>query len=339
MLQVIKLVIGGDDECGLAYLPLEENLKKEELDSFQELKTKWESLKWGYTETAEVSLISLYTKAEIEEQNRQLELFPEYPKTELVNMGELGLTNEYDFVECEETEVICFKDLAIFGNLYTRPYEKEPQDWYYMNYWALDCRRGYIYSRDYAYFDCEECNRTICQQNPSNGWFIQYRELDADGCERICLKCYEKEILTNGMNKKILEEKSLSGLFGIQGDAQEKGFKIVEGFENFKIVGDIPQAMLDKVKELDEQGHIVIVELESMAIGGFEGYVTLHSKKPPTNQEVWDNGEDLGYTGCSRGIADYTYELNGVLYVVKTDEAAQVINPTAKAEYYEKDTE
>jgi hypothetical protein len=301
MIQVIRLQVGNDwYEEGGAIVPLKANLEKGRyvtgegvvpFENFAELKAHWEAQQWGYSETAEVFLAEVYTRAEIVELEKQQELFPEQPRADYFCVEDIEIENEEDIVECAETEVMLFKDLAVEGHLYSTPWSKEPNKNYYLNDWALDCEIGTIYSKDFAYFDCNDCNRTICEQDPSNGWNVQYRVIDPEEYERVCTKCYEHHILNFGMNEMICEHKQLSGLFGIQAISQEYGFKIVEPFDNYHI-GDA-ELLIAKAKELDAIGHIIIVQFDRMAIGGIEGYVTMFSKYAPTNEEIFDNGVEI----------------------------------------------
>ena len=43
-----------------------------------------------------------------------------------------------------------------------------------------DCEVAYLYEDDFAYFTCHRCEREICEQNPRNGWHIQYRDYDGE---------------------------------------------------------------------------------------------------------------------------------------------------------------
>lgn len=71
--------------------------------------------------------------------------------------------------------------------------------------------------RDFRYFTCNICDRKICEQNPRNGWHIQYRVLDN---EQVCLQCYEKHIIENGIDRQKFEEGRLPGMF-FSGDNHE----------------------------------------------------------------------------------------------------------------------
>lgn len=108
-------------------------------------------------------------------------------------------------VECEETELTLFQALSVEKEAYSTPWSANPQTLHFGHWHWMDCYMGQVYSKDFAYFDCVECNRTICQQDPSCGWTTQYRDphyLDessgrlvcSDGEGYICTKCVENQI-------------------------------------------------------------------------------------------------------------------------------------------------
>ena len=152
---------------------------------------------------------------------------------------------------------------------------------------GLGIKRGYPYGdcldllsdtgyADFRYFECVDCGRMVCEQNPCNGWHSQYRDTEEG---QICLKCYETAILRDGVDREALESGKLPGMFFSRGnsEATEAGFAVVEGFEDV-FIGD-PQPTIDKALSLIDAGNKVVIAYESMAIGGLEGYVTLLAKK------------------------------------------------------------
>lgn len=133
---------------------------------------------------------------------------------------------------------------------------------------------------DFRYFECVECQRMICEQNPRNGWHTQYRYWGEDGDgEQICLRCYEKEVLENGIPREKFENEQLPGMF-FSGDNSEP---LDAGYEKegTYFVGDATPVCA-KALELIDSGHKVVVGYESMAIGGLEGTVSLFYKKEET---------------------------------------------------------
>ena len=132
---------------------------------------------------------------------------------------------------------------------------------------------------DFRYFDCVECGRTICEQNPANGWHSQVRYDECD--EPICLRCYEQEILANGVPAEKFEKGALSGMFFSYGNKElaEAGYELIPEVDDRHIAcqSDSRQVCDIALAEI-AKGHKVIVAYESMAIGGLEGYVSLFSK-------------------------------------------------------------
>jgi hypothetical protein len=159
--------------------------------------------------------------------------------------------------------------------VYYRPFDEESHILYFCSEECLDRMTDSSWS-DFRYFWCNECNRWVCEQNPSNGWHGQYRELD---CELVCLKCYEEIILNNGISREKFEEGKLHGMFlsTDNSEAREAGFKEVDGFVDYRVGDEKP--VCDKAMSLIDDGYKVIVAYESMAIGGLEGYITLMVKK------------------------------------------------------------
>ena len=123
---------------------------------------------------------------------------------------------------------------------------------------------------DFRYFTCPDCDRTICEQNPANGWHIQYRRVDD---EQICLRCFEKTILANGIPREDFEAGKLTGMFFSTGNSEplEAGYQVVEGFDDKRIASEQgAQIVCHKALELIDLGYKVVVGYESMAIGGLE---------------------------------------------------------------------
>jgi hypothetical protein len=184
--------------------------------------------------------------------------------------------------ECEECENRIHIDLEGYPvnadnfaiELHGSPFDGKSRTAYYCSEECLDRMTDTSWS-DFRYFDCPCCDRMICEQNPSNGYHTQYRIYQN---EQICLKCYEKIILENGVDREEFEEGRLPGMFLSSGneEAISAGYKEVEGFVDYR-VGD-GQPICDKALALIDEGCKVILAYESMAIGGLEGYVTLLAK-------------------------------------------------------------
>ena len=82
---------------------------------------------------------------------------------------------------------------------YDTPWDEEPETKYFC---SDDCGDSNMYEEPWAYFHCGVREREICEQNPMNGWQVQYREYDGD---TVCLRCYQDLILENGLERERLE--------------------------------------------------------------------------------------------------------------------------------------
>jgi hypothetical protein len=194
--------------------------------------------------------------------------------------------------ECFECGRIRPGNMMYQVDTYDTPFDKLPQ-----TVWVCKCKpslgKGYgrVYAEDclelmtdhswgdFRYFDCPVCGRFICEQNPRNGWHVQYREYPYESGEQICLRCYEETILEDGHEREVFEAGQIPGMFFSHGNPEpiEAGYEIVEDFDHYH-VGN-PQPVLDKAIELINTGHKVVIGYESMAIGGLEGYITMFSKE------------------------------------------------------------
>jgi len=126
---------------------------------------------------------------------------------------------------------------------------------------------------DFRYFDCAGCNRTICEQNPSNGWHSQYRIVDGD---QLCLKCYEEELMEHGVDRESIESGTLPGMFFSGGNPEP----LAAGYEPYgdRFVRGSADTVCQEVLALMDSGRQVVIGYESMGMGGGEGTVSLHSK-------------------------------------------------------------
>ena len=136
---------------------------------------------------------------------------------------------------------------------------------------------------DFRYSYCSSCERAICRQNPSNGWHGQFRVLDG---EEVCLKCYERILLEDGVSREALEDGRLPGMFFSFGNPEllEAGYVPIK--ENVFIGGESTALALTHLAlELIDQGSKVVIAYERLALGGLEGTVSLYAKEPHV-QEV-----------------------------------------------------
>ena len=278
------------DDDQVMYLPIEENLLNENIfdDEYETLEEalellthKWKSQDWDYDKktTFTLKLVDVYTTSEAKEVQKQLSLFIKEKGIELPIVD-----NPSDTDKCHEFGIICFTELMYEPERYSRPFDTRPTGNKFSCWYAADCDEGRIYSKDYTYFECECCQRTICEQNPSNGWMVQYRIVN--DCEMMCTKCYEEQMMSEGVDiDKMLEEKTIPGLFASSSELEAAGFERVEdmdgvlvgsGYSGYQSEDVFFQKIKDRYDELKSK--IVFIEYDTMAIGGLGGYVTVWAK-------------------------------------------------------------
>ena len=158
---------------------------------------------------------------------------------------------------------------------YDTPWDDEPK---LKHFCSDDCGDSYMYEEPWAYFWCNACDREVCEQNPMNGWHIQYRDYDD---HTVCLRCYKDLILENGVEREKLEAGQIPGMFFDWGNIQawKAGYKEVPEFKNYHINRQVKvDEFKKKALELMDEGKKVVIGYESLAIGGSEGYVTMMVK-------------------------------------------------------------
>jgi len=271
-------------------LPFIENLEEAGIDDWdyeteeealELLIAKWEKSSWDYNKqtTFTLKLIDAYTEKEAKEIGKQLELFIREKAIELPMLPTSDKT-----AKCEEFGIVCFEEDMILRDMWSRPFDSAPEETNFSCYHAYDCMIGGVYSKDFRYFTCECCNRTICEQNPSNGWHVQYRIVNE--CEQICLKCYEEDLFKNGVDlDEVLEKETIPGMFFNTSDLEREGFSILKGMDGVMVGSGYsnysdPKNFFNKIRGMYEElkDKIVIFEYDTMAIGGMGGYVTVYCK-------------------------------------------------------------
>ncbi len=129
---------------------------------------------------------------------------------------------------------------------------------------------------DFRYFACAACHRTIIRQCPSNGWRSYVKE--RDGAE-ICVKCYQDEVLESGETIDKFEHGIIPGDFYNEWDIKGNGWKSIDKLGNFFFSGSgSAKRFCDSAIGLINQGKKVLVDYDSIAITGEEGYVSLFVK-------------------------------------------------------------
>jgi len=192
-----------------------------------------------------------------------------------------------ELVRCDQCDEMGIIEDMYKVELWDRPFDTKPRIAYFhikvpvkFNEKYHDSCEEFIYERgDFNYFDCPNCGRIVCEQNPSNGWMTQYREHFGD---QICLKCYEEMILENGVDREHFEEGKLEGMFfsGNNHAPLDAGYLSDERAYNVRVAGSAKAKEICKIAlDYIDRGGKVIIGYESMAIGGIEGYVTLFYKE------------------------------------------------------------
>lgn len=248
-INAIKLTFTYSDET--IYLPYQDNMDMEGVEAPEELIEKWEKDKWGYTSKVSVEVGILQ-----------------------------GLKDYGKISKCDEFGVYCFDEEMKEKEVYWRPYDGPTTNRYCSNF-AMDCDMGEVYSKDFRFFTCSHCGRTICEQNPSNGWMTQYRMYPDEECgDQVCLSCFEKIKVGEGMTDEEIKNQTSSGMFICSSDMLQLGFREDDVIYGFHVTGKSSVDILyARAKELKSSGNIVFLAYDSMAIGGLEGYVTLWVKK------------------------------------------------------------
>jgi hypothetical protein len=131
---------------------------------------------------------------------------------------------------------------------------------------------------DFRYFDCVECKRTICEQNPKNGWHQQFKRTTLE--EYICLRCYTEDILEHGIHENLIANRGVgAGVFFNHGNPEviKAGYELL--FDFIKVAGtnaeEIKQLCLKNIHE----GFKIVICIERLSTMGDEGWVSVYRKK------------------------------------------------------------
>ena len=134
---------------------------------------------------------------------------------------------------------------------------------------------------DFHYFGCECCGRMVIVRCPSNGWH-SYRRM-VNEFEEWCLACVEDTLLAKGIAgfpaelDEVLNTGLLFGMFFDVNALEDDGW-VATQYRVFINSEESAMGLASEAKRLHDQGRLIIIGYESMAIGGSEGYVTLFSK-------------------------------------------------------------
>lgn len=147
---------------------------------------------------------------------------------------------------------------------------------------CLEALMDHGVNSDAAYFECCECHRIISEVHPA-GLLIQYRVIGGDdynpGEDKVCLRCYEKQILKEGHPRSAFENGSLPGMFFNSGNPElvEAGWKqeLDDAFVNGR---EKSERICQQAIALIDAGNMVVIAWERMSEFGGEGYISMFSK-------------------------------------------------------------
>jgi hypothetical protein len=210
-------------------------------------------------------------------------------------------------VDCAQCDLEVYEAFAIQSELYDYPFDDEPNGMYFCSDVCEKGMIGEMFSKDFAYRQCDECERYVCYQSPANGWNVQFRTHPEQDFTDICLKCYEEYILEKGVPRAMFEKNEIAGMFAPNAD--DAGFEKVDGFRFYHIQSQRDaDEYCQRAIELIDNGHIVINDYERLGIGGGEGYVTMWAKKSAEIDErksVISSNEAVKAADVEQYIEDY----------------------------------
>ncbi len=130
---------------------------------------------------------------------------------------------------------------------------------------------------NFRYFTCAHCERIVVRQCLSNGWRSYVKSY---GGEEICVKCYQDIVLEDGHAHVAFEGGKIPGDFFNSSDLSANDWAQVPGYSHAFINGkETAKRFCTAALDLIEEGHKVLVDYNSMGIGGGEGYVSLYAKE------------------------------------------------------------
>ena len=132
---------------------------------------------------------------------------------------------------------------------------------------------------DFRFFTCDGCQRMICEQAPENGWHSQVRYVDE---MQFCLKCYQENLLYNGVDREAFEKGQLPGMFFSASELVDWERIVDDAYIRGK---DDARRVCAKAVEYIDRGYKVLVDYERIAIGGLAGYVSLYAKRKDEDNE------------------------------------------------------
>lgn len=309
MINVIKLELYGDGDSFHLILPLEDNLIREDVDTIEELKVKWEkSIGFGYKfRFQEMEIIQVFEN-EAEKVNFIANLPNLFFGDNLVRNTRtandtIAILAPDETVICECLDIYCFSSLADKTIVKSDPWTHE--EWVIITahpdvtkYWIGDGNNP----QSDSFFECSVCNSIIASEN---GYMHNYRERVYDNTpiwkssekeydysedlQYTCTKCKEKEDAKNGMNEGIING-HLRGYFAVSsslGYEFHNDYYIKEKYPHYS-----HKKLIDDAKDLDQR-FLLMIQYDSLSIAGNEGYITLIKKRRLIEKEP--DPEDYGF--------------------------------------------
>ena len=158
-----------------------------------------------------------------------------------------------------------------------------------------NCQEDFTSLGEFPYVECEECDRLVCYRNPRNGWDVQFRNHPRKKNRGdVCVSCYKDIVLRKGQKEKDFvddSERIHGGVFFSHSDLEQAGFVSDPDFTHFHVrCGNDAEKFNNQAANRIAEGKKVVVDWGSMAIGGFEGYISLFVKSEDGAAE--DGAED-----------------------------------------------
>lgn len=264
--KVIEMYIPYTEET--IYLPIKENFEHENRynvvsKSVEEMINNWNENDWGFYEKVACRLII------VEEMLVEKELTIEH------------LEGLKVYQQCNEFDIICFQKFMINPEHYNTPWDESPNNLLYSSQFAIECEEGKIYSKDFNFFECSDCERIICEQNPANGWMVQVRTIvEDDNPVQICLSCLQKRTLKTGIpitEETKFEDISQYAMFYSQEELKKNGW---EHKSNHKDEDNGTKELIELSKD-----YYVLIDFDRCAIGGLEVYWSIWIKNKNNEME------------------------------------------------------
>jgi hypothetical protein len=129
---------------------------------------------------------------------------------------------------------------------------------------------------EWNYQECPVCERTIIYRCLDNGWRTYFKIIEG---EEICVKCYQNMTLEHGEPLEKFKDGKIPGDFYSPSDLNAHGWTLVPGYSGNHISNkESIKRFAGHAVELISEDYKILVDYDSMGIGGQEGYVSLYVK-------------------------------------------------------------